>query len=123
MEKTSLGKSFGYAWAGILYTIAHERNMQIHVLAVFTVIMAGVWFELSRLEWGLLSFTIALVLMMELINTAIERTIDLITDHYHPLARAAKNTAAGAVLISAINAIIMACIIFGPHLLKMAGRI
>lgn len=115
MGKPTLGKSFSYAWSGILYTIAHERNIKIHLLALVTVVIAGWWLELGRVEWGLLWLTCFLVIVAEMINTAIENTVDLITDQYHPLARAAKNAAAGAVLLSAINALIMAYIIFAPY--------
>jgi Diacylglycerol kinase len=67
---------------------------------------------------GVLTLTIFLVLTAETVNTALEKTVDLVTSEYHPLARTAKNTAAGAVLLTALNAVIMGFIIFYPHLIK-----
>lgn len=116
MGKPTLGKSFTYALAGLFYAILYERNMKIHLLAVLTVVAAGIWLGLDRLEWGLLWLAVFLVLVTEAVNTAVEKTVDLVTKQYHPLAKVAKNTAAGAVLLSAINALVMAYIIFGPHL-------
>lgn len=116
MSKGSLGKSFNYAVKGILYALIRERNMRIHVLAAGAAVAAGVWLDLSRMEWGLLVITITLVMAVEMINTAVEKTVDIMTGEYHPLAKAAKNVAAGAVLLSAINALVMAYIIFVPHL-------
>ncbi|HAA08257.1 MAG: diacylglycerol kinase family protein [Syntrophomonadaceae bacterium] len=117
MGKGSLGKSFNYAIAGILYALTRERNMRIHVLAACAAVALGLYVDLSRMEWGLLTITITLVIVIEMVNTAVEKTVDMMTGgKYHPLAKAAKNVAAGAVLLSAINALVMAYIIFVPHL-------
>lgn len=113
----NLGQSFRQAGAGIGYCFRHERNMRIHGLAALAAIVLGCWCRLKPAEWGLLSITIMSVLVAEMINTAIERTVDLITDQYRPLARIAKNTAAGAVLLAAVNSVIMGGIIFGPYIL------
>jgi undecaprenol kinase len=78
----------------------------------------GWWLGIRRMEWGLLVVTILLVFITETVNTAIEKTIDMITSNYHPAAAIVKNVAAGAVLLSALNAVIMAFIIFGPYLLE-----
>ena len=117
MGKNTLSTSFGYAIDGVIYAFWRERNMKIHLLAAIAVVIAGIYLGINRLEWGLLSFTVALVIITEVINTAIEKTVDLVTDQYHPLAKLAKNMAAGAVLLSAINALIMAYIIFGTYLI------
>lgn len=116
MSKGKLAESFSCAIAGIVYAFSNERNMKIHLLAAVLVVLAGLSLELSRMEWGLLVVTIFFVLVAEAINTAVEKTVDLVTSTYHPLAKLAKNIAAGAVLLSAVNAIIMAFIIFGPYL-------
>lgn len=116
MSKGSLKKSFYYAIAGIVYALTRERNLRIHFLAAGVAIAAGIWLEISYLEWGMLAITITLVMVAEMINTAVEKTVDIITGEYHPLAKAAKNVAAGAVLLSAINALVMAYIIFVPYL-------
>lgn len=118
MGKKNLANSFGYAIAGILYSIFNERNMKIHILAGILVVVLGFLLGISHIEWGLLFITIFMVLVAETINTAVEKAVDLVTTHYHPLAKTAKNLAAGAVLLSAINAVIMGFIIFGPYFSK-----
>lgn len=117
MKQRSLGESMACAFTGIASACKGERNMKIHLAAAFLAVLLGYLLEISRLEWGLLFMTIFFVLIAEMINTAVEKTVDLVTQQYHPLAREAKNIAAGAVLLSALNAIIMAVVIYGPHLL------
>lgn len=116
MKKRSFRESMSSAVSGIGMIVRSERNMKIHLLAAFLAATLGLVLGINRMEWGLLCLTIFLVLMAEAANTALERVVDLVTTEYHPLARAAKNAAAGAVLLSAINALIMAVIIFGPYL-------
>lgn len=118
MKSRSLLESFFYAFSGVLYGFFSERNLKIHLLAAVFILSLGYYYSLNRMEWALLIFTIFLVFIAETINTAIEKTIDLITSEYHPLAKSAKNLAAGAVLLSAINAIIMGVIIFGPYIVN-----
>lgn len=118
MKSRSMAESFSYAIMGLVQTVTGERNMKIHILAAITVIIAASFLPLTRLEWGLLVITIFMVLIAETINTAIEKTVDLVTGEYHPLARKAKNMAAGAVLLSAAAAVVMAYIIFSPYLFK-----
>jgi len=97
--------------------------MKIHLIAAAIAVGTGWILGLERVEWGLLFIAITLVLMAEVINTAIERTIDLIAPQYHPLAEKAKNMAAGAVLLSALAAVILGVIVFGPHLLNIIALI
>ena len=121
MKGTGLKRSFACALAGIAYAFQQERNMKIHGAAAVMVMGLGLFLRLSRWEWGLLLITIFVVLAAETINTAIEKVVDLQTESYHPLAEAAKDLAAGAVLLTAIMAVIMAILIFGPYLLALAG--
>lgn len=81
------------------------------------VLAAGFWFEVSPTEWVALVTAIGLVFVTEMINTAVERTVDLVTSEKHPLARQAKDLAAGAVLIAAITSVVIAVFIFGPKIL------
>ena len=111
-------RKFAWAFAGLLAVIREEQNMKIHLVAAGIASGIGWILGLERVEWGLLLIAIILVLMAEVINTAIERTVDLISPQYHPLAEKAKNMAAGAVLLSAISAVILGVIIFGPHILN-----
>ncbi|MGI5921066.1 MAG: diacylglycerol kinase family protein [Syntrophomonadaceae bacterium] len=115
MTPKKLARSFAWALAGISYAFKTQRNMKIHGLAVIVVASAGFYAGLTRIEWAIISVTVFMVLSAETINTAIEKTVDLVTDNYHPLAELAKNLAAGAVLLTAINALVIAGLIFGHH--------
>lgn len=108
--------SFRHAWDGLIYAIRTQPNFIIHLVISTLVITAGVLFALSPIEWIILSFTISLGLVIELINTSIESVVDLITDHYHPLAKIAKDTSAAAMLVYALGSIIIASLIFLPKL-------
>ncbi|SHJ46755.1 diacylglycerol kinase (ATP) [Geosporobacter subterraneus DSM 17957] len=112
MKVRKLLDSFNFAIDGILYTLKTQRNMRIHFTAAILVLFLSLFFDISKLEMLILFFTIALVIIAEMINTSIEATIDLITNQYHELAKIAKNVAAGAVFIAALNAIIVAYVIF-----------
>ncbi len=116
MKHRTLNESFSCAVSGFVFVLRSERNMKIHLAAAFIAAALGFVLGISRVEWGLLCITIFLVLAAETANTALEKVVDLVTADYHPLARSAKNAAAGAVLLSAINAVIMAFIIFGRYL-------
>ncbi len=109
-------ESFNNAISGVIYSLKTQRNMRIHFAVAIAVLLVSLFMDFSRLELLLLFFTISLILVTEMINTSIETTIDLITDRYHPLARIAKNVAAGAVLISALNAIVVAYLLFFDRL-------
>jgi len=112
MKAKKLLDSFNYAFEGIIYTLKTQRNMRIHFAIAILVLFCSIFFNLTKVETLILFITIALVIIAEMINTCIEATIDLITDKYHELAKIAKNVAAGAVLASAVNSIIVAYIIF-----------
>jgi len=110
-----LVESFNNAFDGFFYVLKTQRNMRIHFLLAVFVIILGVYLNLTFNEILILCVIISLVLLTEMINTSIELTIDLIKDKYHPLARMAKDVAAGAVLISTLNAIIVGYLIFARH--------
>jgi len=116
MKNRTLGESFSFAISGVVFALHNERNMKIHFLAGFLAVILGFILGIDWIEWGMLCITIFIVVIAELLNTAVEKTVDLVIAEYHPLAKIAKNTAAGAVLLSAVNALIMAYIIFWPHL-------
>lgn len=122
-RKNPLVRSFGYAFEGIWSGIRKERNMKIHCLAVILVTLAGTLFQITASEWCICLVLFALVVSLELVNTAIEAAVDLVTEEKQPLAKLAKDTAAGAVLFSAIVSVIAGCIIFLPYLLELAGRL
>ncbi len=114
-------RSFGHAFAGVGHGLRTQGNLRIHVLAAVCVILAGLWLQLSTLEWAILVMAITIVISAELINTAIEAAVDRVGSEPHPLAKIAKDTAAGAVLIAAIGAVIVGLLIFGPKLLAVIG--
>ena len=99
--------SFIFAFEGIGHTLMAERNMRIHFLAGFLVLLIGIYIELSAIEFMLLSVTICFVLIAEMFNTAVEHAVDLIEQEYHPLAKIIKDIAAGAVFVSVVNAVVV----------------
>lgn len=113
-KKNPLYRSFGYAFDGIFSGIRKERNMKIHCIAVIWVVIAGVIFKISRIEWCLCLILFGMILSLELVNTALEAVVDLVTEERKPLAKLAKDTAAGAVLIAAIMAALVGILIFLP---------
>ncbi|HZH61417.1 MAG TPA: diacylglycerol kinase family protein [Metabacillus sp.] len=109
-------KSFQYAWNGIVSTFKSERNFQIHVVISFIMFIIGMVLSFSKTEWIIILFLIGGMLALELINTAIEHVVDMITSEFHPQAKAAKDAAAGAVLVYAILSVIIGMIIVSNHL-------
>ena len=110
-------KSFYYALSGIAYAIKTQRNMKIHTLALVVVLAVGFWVELSRLEWAIVLIMAGIVIICEMLNTAIEALVDLETKEYHSLAKIAKDVAAGAVLIASILSVVVGLLIFVPKIL------
>lgn len=111
--------SFKFAKDGIVYAFKYEQNITVHSVAMLIAIIMGIYFKISVTEWLVITMIIGLVIATELINTSIEATIDLITEQKHPLAKIAKDTAAGAVLIFGITALIIAAVIFIPKIINM----
>ncbi|MEG0384009.1 MAG: diacylglycerol kinase family protein [Solibacillus sp.] len=106
-------RSFIYAIQGIL-TAAKEQNLRFHIVSAFVVVIAGIVTGLSLVEWLILTLIIALVIGAEMFNTAIERVVDLSSPEIHPLAKDAKDVAAGAVLVFASASVIIGLLIFLP---------
>lgn len=116
MGMRKLLESFNHAINGIIDTARTQRNMIIHIVGAVAVLLACFFFDISKIEFLIIAITITMVITAELVNTAIEAAIDLNTNYYHPLAKIAKNTAAGAVLVTAINAVLVGYIIFWDKL-------
>ena len=110
-------KSFKHAGRGLYLFIKTTHNAWIHILILLAVIVAGFYFKISSIEWMILILTGGFVLAAEAFNTAIEIDMDLTSPQYHPYARDTKDVAAGAVLISAITALLVGLLIFGKYLL------
>ena len=111
-------KSFTYAGRGIWIFLKTTHNAWLHTLALVIVVILGFYFNITHVEWTVLVLVCGLVLAAEAFNTAIEIDIDLTSPEYHPYARDTKDVAAGAVLISAMTALIVGIIIFGHYLIK-----
>lgn len=109
-------RSFGYAFEGIAWVIRTQRNARVHLAIAVIVVVAGLCFQVSSVEWALLALSIGLVIGTEMINSVAEIAVDLLTDHFHPMAKAAKDAGAGAVLVTALAAIGVGIAIFGPRL-------
>ena len=111
-RRGNLLHSFNWAFDGIVHALRSERNMWIHFSIAAAVLIASLFFSLSRLEVVALLVAISFVLIAEMINTAIEHVVDMITDTHDPRAKIAKDVSAGAVLIAAVNAVGVAYLVF-----------
>jgi len=114
---------FSYAFRGLWYVLHTQRNMRVHLVIATLAILTGIVLHISAIEFALIFVTITIVLTAEMFNTVFELCIDLASPEYHPLAKIAKDVAAGAVLLSAIFAVVVGLFIFVPHLWAlMIGR-
>ena len=109
-------KSFGFAINGLRYALSSEHNLWIHLFAALLVVIGAIFFHIANTEALALCLSIGLVWCMELINTAIEKAMDFISTEIHPSIKKIKDIAAAAVLIAAITAISIGCIIFIPKI-------
>ncbi len=98
-----------------------QRNARIHISIAIVVIIVGIALKLKDIEWAIIGLTIGFVFVAELFNTVIEAVTDLVTEEYHPLAKRAKDVAAGAVLTAAMTAVVVGLLILGPPLLARLG--
>lgn len=110
-------KSFKYAIQGIKTGIKEEKNMKIHILIMILVMIAGIILKISKIEWLICIILFGFVISLELINTAIENTVDLITLEKNEKAKIIKDTSAGAVLTAAVTSAIIGLMIFIPKIM------
>ena len=113
MNARKFFRSFRYALEGIISAFS-EQNLRFHVISAVVVVLAGLFTGLSTTEWLIIILIIAFVIGAELINSAIERVVDLASPDIHPLAKQAKDIAAGAVLVFAVASVIIGLLIFLP---------
>ena len=116
-KNLSIVASFRNALDGIMKAIQTERNLKIHLFFTGFIIIVGSFLSLTKLEWALLVLAIGGMLTAEMINSAIERVVDLVTEEYHPLAKQAKDMAAGAVFLFAVTSVLVGLFVLGPKLL------
>ena len=121
MVKKSFLSSFGYASEGIKYAMTTQRNMKVHGVAALLVIIAAVVLQVSPMRWLFLLLAITLVITAEMFNTALEAVVDLVSLDIRPLAKAAKDTAAGAVLLTAAFAVVVGIVVFYRPLVELFG--
>jgi diacylglycerol kinase (ATP) len=117
---SNLFVSFKYAWAGVSYAFLTQRNFRIHIFITLIAISLGLLAQVSSVEMSVITLTCAMVMVLELLNTALESVVDLtVGQSYHELAKIAKDCAAGAVMIAAIAAILVAGFILLPALYQL----
>ena len=112
-------RSFKFAWKGIMTCAGHEQNITFHLLTALVVVMAGIFFGITRAEWLAVIICIGIVITAELFNSAIERLVDMVSPQWQSIAGEVKDIAAGAVLVTAIAAAIVGLIVFVPYLLNI----
>lgn len=111
--------SFQHAFAGIWAMLRTQHNAWIHAVATAVVVAAGFGFEIERGEWLAVVLSVAIVWTAEAINTAFEALCDVASPDFHPQVKLAKDVAAAAVLVSAMGAVVIGAIVFGPRLLAL----
>src|SRR3989440_10394836 len=113
---------FGYAFSGLCYALRSQRNVRVHVLMALLAIALGIVLHISAVEFALIFVAITAVFIAEMFNTVFELCVDLASPQYHPLAKIAKDVAAGAVLLSAMLSVVIGLLILGPHLWELLHR-
>ena len=116
-------QSFNWAFEGVIHVLRHERNMRIHFAVATVVLVLAFSYGVTKLELMALLIAISFVLIAEMVNTAVEATIDLATTSFDPLAKVAKDIAAGAVLIAAVNAVVIGYLVFADRLSQPSSRL
>lgn len=112
-------KSFHYAFEGIHYVFRNDQNLLAHFLVGIFVIGSSIVLHVTPFEMGILGLTIMMVISAEMVNSAIEKMVDLITKEHHAEAKIAKDVAAGMVLLTAIAAFIIGSLIFLPYIVRL----
>lgn len=108
--------SLRLAIGGIGYCIHTQRNMRVHLVISIIALAFCAFLGINRMELIFIIMAISMVFICEIINTAVERAVDTATQEYHPIAKIAKDVAAGAVLVASINSIVVGCLVFGRYL-------
>lgn len=114
-----LFQSFGFAIKGMFLVLKEQQNMRIHLVAVVVVTVAGVFVGLTALEWSVIVLTIGIVMVAEMMNTAIETLVDLVSPEHNEKAGKIKDIAAGGVLLATIIAMVVAIYIFGNKIFNL----
>jgi diacylglycerol kinase len=118
IPRSSFWLAFSFAGQGVWHAVRRQRNMRVHLAATVAAVVAGLVLKISAVEWACVLLAVGLVLTAEMLNTVAEALVDLVTDQYHPLAKIAKDTAAGAVLIASAAALGVGIAVFLPRILN-----
>lgn len=119
MKNNNLIASFKYAFEGILHAGKQERNFRIHLFVTTVVIVSGVFSHLSKIEWFFIIICISGMISLELVNSALEKVVDLASPEIHDLAKQAKDMSAAAVLVFACASAIIGILIFLPKWMEI----
>jgi diacylglycerol kinase (ATP) len=122
-RKTTLLQSFNHAFQGLVYAVRHQRNMRIHLVIAVGVMVGSVLLDLDKLQLVAVLLSVMFVLVTELINSAVETAVDMMTDQYDPRAKAAKDLSAGAVLVAAMNALVVAYLVLAERLTTSSFKV
>lgn len=114
--RQGVARSFQYAYEGLVHAVRTQRNMRFHVVVAFVVLVGSLLLGVDALEMAALVLTIMVVFVAEMFNTALEFTVDLVTEEYHPLAKLAKDVAAGAVLVASGGAVLVGYLVLADNL-------
>ena len=118
-SQQSLIKSFANAFAGMAYFFANDRNGKIHLVFSAIVIIASIVLHISAIEWMIILLCIALVIGLEMLNSALEKLCDLVEPSYHPTIKVIKDVSAAAVVLAAIISVVIGVIIFLPKIMLL----
>ncbi len=113
------GPSFKHAWDGFVFVLVTQKNAWIHLFFTIVVIIAGLVLKINLVSWLAITISIGLVWSMEIVNTAIEALVDLVSPQFHPTARIAKDAGAAAVLVTAFISVIVGLIVFLPAIFNL----
>ena len=116
MKRPNLWQSFGHAWNGLVFTVRTQRNARIHLVAGCVIALLAMWLQLDAVKCAILALTICAVIVGEVLNTALEALVDLLSPDYHDAAKVAKDVSAGAVLVLGLTSVVIGLLILGPPL-------
>lgn len=115
-------KSYSYALKGLFKTFREEQNLKVQIFASLAVLILGIYFSLSRIEWAILTLVVCLVLTAEITNSAVERITDVLKPRINTYVKEIKDIMAAAVLLSSIAAAVVGILVFWPYLNKFFGQ-
>ncbi|MEK7511739.1 MAG: diacylglycerol kinase family protein [Patescibacteria group bacterium] len=118
LDLIRLGKSFKYAFKGLFSLIKKEQNFRLHVIAAIVVIFLGIYFEIKLWQWALIVLAIAGIFILEMLNTVLERMVDMFQPRIHQYVEEIKDIMSAVVLVATIASVAIALIIFLPYLLE-----